>query len=391
MGVDRVFSAPFSAILEGKKVGLITNQTGVNGRLESTISLFRSRQKEGRFELKALFAPEHGLFGDGYGDGYDTAQSAAQQRLFGIPVYPLYGKTRRPTSEMLAGIDLLVFDIQDIGCRSYTFAVTLFYAMEEAAKRKIAVLVLDRPNPINGLVVDGPLVDSGMRSFLSYLNIPYCHGMTIGELARFFNEEYEVRCQLQVVPMLGWNRSMCFDDTRLAWIPTSPNIPEATTCALYPATGLLGEMKLVSIGIGYTLPFKVVGAPWIDAERFCQKLNSYGLPSVRFYPIRFRPFLGRFVREMCQGTLIVVSDQKSFLPVTTQYALLSALRELHPKELLASLTTLREAGPDSCLTWGTQEVFRCLAEQARPFEQLHAIHQSERERFLEKRKKYLLY
>ena len=198
---------------------------------------------------------------------------------------------------MLKGIDLLIYDIQDIGSRSYTFLSTLLYVMEEAAKQQIKVMVLDRPNPINGIVMDGPMLEEKWRSFLGYINVPYCHGMTIGELAQYFNGEYKIGCDLEVIPMKGWKRTMSFKDTHLPWVPTSPHVPEAETALVYPVTGILGELGIVNIGIGYTLPFKLIGAPWIQAEAFAEQLNQQQFPGVRFLPFYYRPFYGKFEGE----------------------------------------------------------------------------------------------
>jgi uncharacterized protein YbbC (DUF1343 family) len=221
LGVDVFFHEGQAERLKGKKVGLITNHTGVNSDLVPTYEAFINN-KQG-FELVALFAPEHGFRGEAYAD-----QACEDIPNFkGIPVYSLYGKTRRPSDKMLSGIDILIYDIQDVGSRSYTFISTLFLVMEEAAKKKIQVIVLDRPNPMGGLIVDGPMLQEKWRSFIGYVNVPYCHGMTIGELSIFFNHEYKIGCDLKVIPMRGWKRDMLFNDTHLHWVPTSPYIPEA--------------------------------------------------------------------------------------------------------------------------------------------------------------------
>ncbi|MBI3236525.1 MAG: DUF1343 domain-containing protein [Chlamydiales bacterium] len=221
LGTDLFFQEEHIKKWKGKRVGLITNHTGVDSRLRPTVDLFLDHEKQ--IKLVALFAPEHGIHGQAH-----AAESVEDLKKYrGIPVYSLHGIHRRPTAEMLKGIDLIVYDIQDIGCRSYTYTTTLFYVMEEAAKKGIPVVVLDRPNPINGLIVDGPMLEEKWRSFIGYINVPYCHGMTVGELARFFNEKYRIGCDLHVVWMKGWKRSMSYQDTGLHWVPTSPHIPEA--------------------------------------------------------------------------------------------------------------------------------------------------------------------
>ncbi|MGE5196163.1 MAG: exo-beta-N-acetylmuramidase NamZ domain-containing protein, partial [Anaerolineae bacterium] len=278
LGIDRFFDEGVYKCLSGKRVGLVTNHTGVDGQLRRTIDLFLLESRD--FSLAAVFAPEHGLYGIAYAD-----EKIEHGKLgISLPVYSLHGETRRPTKEMLKDLHVLIYDMQDIGSRSYTYATTLFYAMEAAAKEGVSVIVLDRPNPIGGLLVDGPMLEEKWRSFLGYINVPYCHGMTVGELARFFNEEYKIGCELTVVPMKGWNRSMTFGETGLHWIPTSPYIPEEDTPFFYASTGILGALGWVNIGIGYTQPFKLVGAPWIDADHFAEQLNAQKLPGTFFVP-----------------------------------------------------------------------------------------------------------
>lgn len=376
----------YIGLIKGKRIGLITNHTAVNSKLVSTVDIFKSNAAAKGYKLVALFAPEHGMTGASYAAEYIEENIDPD----GIPVYSLHGKTHRPTDEMLKNVDMLVFDIQDIGSRSYTYITTLFYAMEEAAKRGLSVLVLDRPNPITGLIVDGPLLDKQWRSGLGYVNIPYCHGMTVGELARFFNGEYQVGCRLEVIPMRGWRRGMTFYDTGLPWIPTSPYIPEASTAFYYPTTGILGELQLVNIGIGYTLPFKVVGAPWIDAKLFAKSLNAQKFPGVYFEPFHYRPFYGRFAHENCQGVLILISDPVKFRPVTTQYLMIGILKSLYPKKFQDAIVAAKERKELICKVNGTEEVFRLITEEKNIVWKLKDFHKKEREEFLSLRKKYLI-
>ena len=386
LGADLIFEEQYQEVLKGKRVGLITNHTGVNRNLVSTINQFKQKQSELGFTLKAFFAPEHGLFGEGYAGQKMTSFETEE----GIPVYSLHGATRRPTKKMLSEIDLLVFDIQDIGSRSYTFACTLFYAMEEAAKENVQVVVLDRPNPMGGVVVDGPMLEEEFRSFVGYINVPYCHGMTIGELATFFNEEYKVGCDLQVIPMRGWKRSMSFSDTGLVWIPTSPNIPESESCYFYPTTGFMGEISFVSIGIGYTLPFKVVGAPWIKGEKFAALLNQAKLPGCKFVPLRFQPFSGLFSKASCQGVLIIVQDEAKYLPVTTQYLILATLKRHYPKECAKALKASEKRQDFFCKITGTKKIYQLLLKEKPTLQEFRAVHKKERAEFLKLRSKYLL-
>lgn len=385
VGADNLFTEKYLDLIKGKKIGLVTNHTAVNRKMQSTIDALKSHSKNNNYTLVALFAPEHGITGASHA----SENIEDEKDPDGLPIYSLHGKTRRPTPQMLKGINLLIYDIQDIGSRSYTFSTTLYYVMEEAAKNNIPVLVLDRPNPINGLVVDGPMLEEKWRSMVGYINVPYCHGMTIGELAQFFNTEYKINCKLDVVPMKGWTRNMTFQDTGLPWIPTSPYIPEATTPFFYPTTGILGELNIVNIGIGYTLPFKVVGAPWINGKKFAHSLNQQKFPGVRFEPFCYKPFYGKFSQEDCEGVLIVITNPLIYKPVTTQYLLIGILKGLYPqqfKEAVASAAPRKEMFNK---VNGTEEVYRVVSEDKNIVWKLRTLHEKERENFLTLRKKYL--
>jgi uncharacterized protein YbbC (DUF1343 family) len=386
VGVDVFFQEHLDmSLVKGKRIGLITNHTAVNSACIATVDLFR--QKNLGCKLTAIFSPEHGLHGDQYAEKY-----VADHSLNGIPVYSLHGKSRRPSQESLKKVDVLIFDMQDIGSRSYTYISTLFYCMEEAAKCGVKFLVLDRPNPL-GNVVDGPSLEKKWRSFIGYVNVPYCHGMTVGELAHFFNQEYKIGVNLQVVEMRGWRREMTFEETGLPWIPTSPQIPEADTAFFYPTTGFIGQLSMVSIGIGYTLPFKVVGAPWIHADNFSEKLNALHLPGVLFCPFRFRPFFGKFKSETCQGVKIVITDTRNYLPVTTQYAILGVLKSLYPSQFRAAIDALKESKTALELCHklnGSEEILRILSTESYFIWKLKERFQKDKGEFLQVRKKYLL-
>ena len=385
-GLDVFFKEGHAAALKGKRVGLVTNHTGVSSDLKPTYDLF-FENTEG-FRLVALFAPEHGFRGEVHADG--VIEDIPNFK--GVPVYSLYGKTRRPTEKMLRNIDVIVYDIQDIGSRSYTYATTLFYLMEEAAKYHIPVIVLDRPNPIGGHIVDGPMLQEKWRSFLGYVNIPYCHGLTIGELARFFNAEYKVGCNLSVVPMKGWKREMAFRDTQLPWIPTSPYIPEADSPLFYATTGIIGSLGVVSIGIGYTLPFKVVGAPWIKSSAFADALNAQKLSGVKFVPFHFRPHSGLYKGDSCEGVLLVVTNKETFKPLTVQYLLLGVLKSMYPQQLKKSLGKLDATHKNQfCMACGNSEMLSLLTEEKYPAWKLIQYQKKERDQFSIQRKKYLLY
>lgn len=384
-GSDLFFQEKYLTLLKGKNVGLITNQTGVNADLRTTIDLLQEAAKDFRFV--ALFAPEHGLSGALYAGSFVPNQMEHEIRC-----YSLYGDTRRPTSDMLKDIDVLIYDIQEVGCRSYTYATTLYYVMEEAAKRNIEVIVLDRPNPMGGLIVDGPMLQEKFRSFVGYINIPYCHGMTIGELALFFNNEYKIGCRLKVIPMEGWKRDLLFKDTKLPWVPTSPHIPEPTTPLFYPATGIIGELGIVSNGVGYTLPFKIIGAPWIQGKQLAFVLNQQKISGVEFFPFTFQPYHGLYKGEKCEGVLIMVHNPKIFRPVTTGYLILGILKTLYPKEVADRLAKLKDSQRSMFnKVNGNDKIFQLLMETKCVAWQLASIDQEERKLFLKKRKQYLLY
>jgi uncharacterized protein YbbC (DUF1343 family) len=382
LGVDVFFEENYPEQLRGKKVGLITNHTGVNKDCVLTSDLFKKQP----FVLKALFCPEHGLKGNAY--AFEKIEHSKDQH--DTPIYSLHGETRRPTEVMLKDIDILVYDMQDVGVRAYTYASTLFYAMEEAAKRNIEVIVLDRPNPMGGVIVDGPMLEENFRSFIGYVNVSYCHGMTIGELAHFFNEEYGLKCKLKIIPMKGWKRAMHFDKTGLTWIPPSPHIPEATTPFFYASTGILGEIELVNIGIGYTLPFKVVGASWIDADFFAEHLNKLNLQGVYFSPFHYRPFYGSYKGTDCHGVLIVINDPLKYRPLSVQFAILGLLKSLYPQEFQKKLTALNASKKRLfCLATGGDKIFSMLEKEKYITWKLLEFDKDKREVFLKTREKYL--
>jgi uncharacterized protein YbbC (DUF1343 family) len=384
LGIDRFFREGYDKEIAGKRIGLITNQTGVDTNLKSTVKLFLEAKN---CKVTALFAPEHGIDGKTYA-GIEIKNSIEKQ----IPIFSLHGKTRRPTAEMLQTVDVLVFDMQDIGIRPYTYASTLFYIMEEAAKKSIPVYVLDRPNPMGGLMVDGPMLEEKFRSFIGYINIPYCHGMTIGELALFFNTEYKVFCTLIVVPMKGWKREMTFKETGLAWIPTSPNIPEQDTPYFCATTGLLGELELVNIGIGYTLPFKIVGAPWINAEQFANALNQQKIPGVMFTPIHYTPFYGSLKNVECHGVKIHITKTSLYRPLVVQSFIIGLLKTLYPEKVTTRLKTLSEQKKDLFnKAHGSSQAYNFLLTEKFATWKLINHHKEERESFMAKRAKHLIY
>ncbi|MFC0270239.1 exo-beta-N-acetylmuramidase NamZ domain-containing protein [Metabacillus herbersteinensis] len=312
-------------LLKGKKVGLITNPTGIDSGLRSIVDLFND---DPDIELTALYGPEHGVRGD--------AQAGAGVEFYidektGLPVYSLYGKTKKPTPEMLKNVDILVFDIQDVGTRYYTYIYTMAYAMEAAKENNIPFIVLDRPNPQGGLSVDGPVLDPEFSSFVGLYPIPLKHGMTVGELASFFNKEFKIGADLEVVKMKGWKRSMDFDDTGLPFVLASPNMPTVSTTFVYPATGLI-EGTNVSEGRGTTKPFELIGAPYINSTDLSEKLNELNLPGVKFRAASFTPTFSKHAGKLSHGVEIYVTDRDKFEAVPTGLHIIKTIHDMYPND-----------------------------------------------------------
>lgn len=312
--------------LEGKRVGLITNPTGVDNQLKSTIDILHEAPN---VELVALYGPEHGVRGDVHaGDKVDNDADPST----GLPVFSLYGKTRKPTPEMLKGIDVLVYDIQDIGCRSFTYISTMGIAMEAAAENNLEFVVLDRPNPVGGLKIEGNLAEEGYISFVSQFKIPYLYGLTCGELAVMLNEEkmLEKQCKLHIVKMKGWKRKMDYTQTGLQWIPSSPHIPHPHSAFFYPVSGILGELGYVSIGVGYTIPFQMFAAQWMKAEELATRMNSLKLPGIIFRPIHLKPFYSVGKGEQMQGIQVHITDLQKAPLSDIQFYLMQEIAALYP-------------------------------------------------------------
>ena len=296
-------------LVEGKSIGLITNQTGIDPQFRSSVTLFAEHPK---IELAAVFSPEHGISGSAQA-GIEIASAIGKGRQ--IPIHSLYGETRQPTPEMLAGIDTLVYDIQDVGSRFYTYISTLLRAMKEAASNSVDFIVLDRPNPIRGDRVEGNLLQPAFQSFVGETAITIRHGMTVGELAQFCKAELDfASSQLEIVPMHGWRRGMWYDQTGLPWVPPSPNMPTVETATLYPGTCLIEGTNL-SEGRGTTKPFEWIGAPWIEPERWADTLNNLDLPGTHFRPTHFTPTFSKYADQECHGVQVHVTDRDQFKPV----------------------------------------------------------------------------
>lgn len=309
--------------LAGMRVGLVTNHTGRNRAGRQTIDVLHKAQN---VKLVALFSPEHGIRGL-----VDDKVSDSKDEQTGLPVYSLYGETRRPKPEQLKDLDALVFDIQDVGTRFYTYISTLGYVMEEAARARLPVFVLDRPNPIGGIDVEGPVADADKLSFIAYHTIPVRHGMTIGELARLFNEERKINCDLRVIKMENWRRGMWLDATNLMWVNPSPNMRSLMEATLYPGIGLL-ETTNLSVGRGTDTPFEIIGAPWLDGQRLASHLNNRKIAGVRFVPVRFTPKSSVFKNEECGGVNFIVTDRSRFRPLQAGLEIAIALRRLYPAQ-----------------------------------------------------------
>ncbi len=371
-GID-VLERDHFTLLEGRRIGLITNQTGVS---IAGISTARLLHEAANLDLVALFSPEHGLEGkldiSTIEDGKDATT--------GLKVFSLYGATRRPTSESLQGIDTLVFDIQDIGTRFYTYISTMGYAMQAAAEQNIRFVVLDRPNPINGLDVGGPVLDAGRESFVGFHSLPIRHGMTVGELAYLFRHELKLTLDLQIVRVEGWRRADYFDRTNLWWVHPSPNMRAVNQALLYPGIGLL-ETTNLSVGRGTDTPFELLGAPWLDGRRLARQLNAAGLRGVGFVPRRFTPTASKFHGETCEGVSIVIADRSACDPMEIGWEVARQLHQLYPE-------TWEMGAYDRLL--GDERTFGAIAAGVARSD-IMAGYQEELNEFLVRRAAWLLY
>ena len=341
--------------LQGKRVGLVTNPSGIDNNLKSTVDILNEAPG---VTLVALFGPEHGVrgnahAGDAVGDAVDPAT--------GIKMYSLFGKTHKPTPEMLKGIDVLIYDIQDIGCRSYTFYATMGVCMEACAENNVEFMVLDRPNPLGGNKVEGNLVEEGYFSFVSKYSIPYLYGLTPGELARLLNDKGMIKgkAKLTVIKMEGWTRDMKFRDTGMPWVLPSPQIPAPENAFFYPVSGILGELYIFNTGIGYTLPFETFAASWIDAEELCRRMNALNLPGMHFRPINYKPFFALSVAvdkslQEVHGVQTYITDPDKANLTLTQFYFLQVIHEMYPDKELFEQNPKRYAMFDKVC--GTKEI-----------------------------------
>jgi uncharacterized protein YbbC (DUF1343 family) len=351
---------------------LVTNHSGRDREGRATIDLLH--KAEG-VTLVALFSPEHGVRG-----AVDEKVADTKDEKTGLPIYSLYGERRKPTAETLKDIDTLVYDIQDAGCRFYTYITTLEYVMEAAAAKKVRVVVLDRPNPLGGLVVEGPVLDAERESFVGCHPLPVRYGLTLGELAQLFNAERKYDCDLQVIRLEGWKRGDLYDRTGLHWVNPSPNLRGLTAALLYPGVGLL-ETTNVSVGRGTDRPFEWLGAPWIDGDKLAAALMKQGLPGVRFMPLKLTPTYSTHKDKACDGVQILIDDWSRFQPLKTGLAIACELRRLYPDD------------------WQVEQYDRLLVNRATfeglkkgaTWQELEKGWQADLARFKERRKQYLLY
>ncbi|MBQ8502233.1 MAG: DUF1343 domain-containing protein [Bacteroides sp.] len=314
--------------LEGKRVGLITNPTGVDNNMKSTIDILHEAPN---VQLVALYGPEHGVRGDVHAGDHVTDIKDATT---GLPVYSLYGKTRKATPEMLKEVDVLVYDIQDIGCRSFTYISTMGLAMEACAENGKEFIVLDRPNPVGGLKIEGNLAEDDCISFVSQFKIPYLYALTCGELALMLNGEKMLKdgmqCKLQVVKMKGWKRKMSYTDTGLQWVPSSPHVPHPHSAFFYPVSGILGEFGYMNIGVGYTIPFQMFAAPWIKANEFANAMNALHVPGVEFRPMFLKPFYSVGKGELLQGVQVHILNYQKAPLSDIQFLVMQEAAKLYP-------------------------------------------------------------
>ena len=322
-GIDALEAQDF-APLAGKRIGLITNQTGINRNGKSTIDLLAHAPG---VKLVALFSPEHGIRGT-----QDARVSSSTDEATGLPVYSLYGETERPTDAMLKGLDAIVFDVQDAGVRFYTYVTTMGYAMEAAAAHHLVFYILDRPDPLGGERIEGPMLDHDRTNFVGYFPMPVRMAMTLGEMAKMFNVQKKIGCDLHVIRLQGWKRGMLFADTGLPWVNPSPNLRNPDAGILYPGLEIL-QAAGVSVGRGTEHPLELAGAPWIHGEGLAADLNQRAIPGVRFEPQKFIPDSGLYKGELCEGVRVVVTDRKAVQAVLMGMEIASALGKLYPGEI----------------------------------------------------------
>lgn len=380
LGIE-VLLEEYLKLIKGKRIGLITNQTGVDSCLKSDIELL---SKVPNTKLVALFGPEHGIDGSIPRGSYIKSYTDKET---GIPVYSLYGETKKPTKDMLKDVDILIFDIQDVGLRYYTYIYTMALAMESAKENNIDFIVLDRPNPLNGIDVEGPVLEPAFTSFIGMYPIPLRYGMTIGELAQFFNKEFKINTRLTVAPMRNWTRNLWFDDTGLRWVISSPNMPNFDTVLLYSCTGPIGDTN-ISVGIGTTKPFHFIGTPYIDASTLIKELEKENLPGVIFRKAHFIPQFDKYQKELCHGLELFITNREEFKPIETCLTIIKVIRRLYPNKFDWGAMTGGRYSFD--LSLGTDKV-RASIEKGVAVKDIWRLWIKDLEKFTAIREKYLIY
>lgn len=369
--------------IAGKRVGLVASAASIDADLVMSAERLASHP---HVHLAALFGPEHGLrAGVQAGDLVATTTD----RATGLPVFSLYGETQKPTPEMLAQVDALLFDLQEGGVRFFTYLSTLVYVMQAAAAAGLPLLVLDRPNPLNGLRVEGNILDAAYASFVGVYSLPIRHGMTAGEIARLCNDAFGIGCDLTVVPMRGWRRRMWFDDTGLPFVPPSPNLPTLTALTLYPGTCLM-EGTTLSEGRGTTKPFEYIGAPWLDGEGLARALNARGLAGVRFRPVYFTPMFSKYQGELCAGVQVYVTERDACRPIETALHVMAQVIDMYPKQF-GWRDPWTPGGQRPIDLLGGGSALREALEARQPVEAIMAEWQDDLEKFRRLRAGYLLY
>jgi uncharacterized protein YbbC (DUF1343 family) len=380
LGIDN-FLAYHTHLVSGKRTGLLTNQSGVNYAFESTIDILHSNPT---VHLSALFAPEHGIRGKVYA-GEEVESIKYNQ--YNLPVYSVYRINQQSLNETVKKMDVIIIDIQDIGIRPYTYIYAMAKLMRAAAENSKLIIVLDRPNPISGMYPEGNLIREGFFSEVGLFPIPYRHGMTIGELALLFNHQYGIGAELKVIPMKGWERSMFWQETGLQWIPTSPHVPSCETILYLCITGMIGELHTLSNGVGYTTPFMLIGAPWMDAHLLSRQLNNLELNGIRFRPIYFKPFYALYKGLVCRGVQLHITDLHQIRPFRCCLHIIQSVMRLYPDhELFSNKKNVEMFNK----VIGTDEIISKL-KKGFAIEQIEKSWQEELNNFLIIRKKYLLY
>ncbi len=365
------------AKVKGKRVGLITNPTGVTSDLTANVDALIAAG----VKVTALFGPEHGVRGDAYAG---AKVSDEKDPVTGVPVYSLYGKVNRPTPEMMKNVDVLLYDIQDVGSRSYTYINTMGRAMQSAKEAGKPFLVLDRPCPFGGVLVDGNILEK--TSGIGMYPVPYVYGMTCGELAQYYNAEFKVGCDLTVIPLEGWKRGMTFRETGLPWVPTSPHVPHAETALAYNILGIMGELQTVNEGVGYTMPFEIFGAEWMDGRRIAEELNRRNLPGLRFRPMSWEGYYRAVAGKKLNGCQVHVVEPVKVQPVAAQMHILEVIRKIHPDRMIFDP---KRTGMFDNAMGGDRE--RKMLEAGKGAEAIIATWKKPLDDFMTTRKKYLIY